>query len=261
MDSNPQSDLDRWRPRGFSLVELLVVISILALLIALLLPTLEAAKDQGRATVCLSGLRQIGLGVTTYVNESRTWWPDGSGWTFDPSVYPHTPSWARVVAKTIGVTYVTEQYNVLDYAPEQYLGFTASLASYKNNGIFQCPGESALNAWGGKNATSYLHNSGAGYRNGFGISDSYLVHPTSAFADYWAPIREGKLIRPSATFFIGESDWVISGWWFEYNNNQFYDATIAGTWHGGGGNYLWADGHAGFLRADRLKPADFDRGP
>ncbi len=56
--------------RGFSLVELLVVIFIIALLIALLLPALAAARNLAESTVCLSNLRQCGLALQEYANEN-----------------------------------------------------------------------------------------------------------------------------------------------------------------------------------------------
>jgi len=53
-------------PRAFSLIELLVVISIIALLIALLLPSLQAARDAARASLCLNNLRQLATSTITY---------------------------------------------------------------------------------------------------------------------------------------------------------------------------------------------------
>ncbi|MFW6039236.1 MAG: type II secretion system protein [bacterium] len=57
------------RIRGFTLVELLVVISIIALLIAILLPALSAARETAQAIACASQLRQVGLGQMMYADD------------------------------------------------------------------------------------------------------------------------------------------------------------------------------------------------
>jgi prepilin-type N-terminal cleavage/methylation domain-containing protein len=57
------------RQRAFSLVELLVVLAIIALLIAILLPSLNKAREQANRTRCLNNIRQIGTALVVYMND------------------------------------------------------------------------------------------------------------------------------------------------------------------------------------------------
>jgi len=60
---------------AFSIIELLVVVSILALLIALLLPSLGRAREAGRAAVCGANQRQLHVAVTNYEQDNDGWLP------------------------------------------------------------------------------------------------------------------------------------------------------------------------------------------
>jgi prepilin-type N-terminal cleavage/methylation domain-containing protein len=63
---------------GFTLVELLVVISVIALLSAMLLPAAHKAREQARRTHCLSTLDQLGKAVGLYADDSGQWYPCAS---------------------------------------------------------------------------------------------------------------------------------------------------------------------------------------
>lgn len=58
------------RPKGFTLIELLVVIAIIAILMAVLMPALSAAREQGKRAVCLSNLKQLTFAWIMYCDEN-----------------------------------------------------------------------------------------------------------------------------------------------------------------------------------------------
>jgi prepilin-type N-terminal cleavage/methylation domain-containing protein len=68
--------------RGFTLVELLVVIGIIALLIAILLPTISSARSQSVLLKCVSNVRSIMQGTHAYMAENRGYCPRGHTYEF-----------------------------------------------------------------------------------------------------------------------------------------------------------------------------------
>src|SRR5262245_18660185 len=99
------------RPLGFTLVELLVVIAIFGVLVALLLPAVQAARESARRSQCVTNLRQVGVALQNYESAKRVL-PYGSDY-YDVTAGPtFKATWAALI-----LPYLEEQslYDRFDF--------------------------------------------------------------------------------------------------------------------------------------------------
>jgi len=84
------------KKRGFTLIELLVVIAIIAILAAILFPVFAQAREKARQSACLSNMKQIGLAMMMYVQDTDgifpsvdcdIWYVDPDGWMYPIKAY------------------------------------------------------------------------------------------------------------------------------------------------------------------------------
>lgn len=91
------------KKKAFTLIELLVVIAVIAVLMGILMPALQRAREQGKATVCLSNMKQIGLAARLYAEDynGKVWlaedYPPGETGNFERMLV-----WQALYQKYVG---------------------------------------------------------------------------------------------------------------------------------------------------------------
>lgn len=128
---------------GFTLVELLVVVAIIAVLIAILLPALAKARQHALIVTELSNMRQVGLAVNMYANDNRGRLPGGPGNDWSGYPYAHDVPRARLY------NYFKDATTSWQYAPAGPSGymqagmdlgsFPNTLASGPSSRVWGCP--------------------------------------------------------------------------------------------------------------------------
>ena len=166
------------RTRGFTLVELLVVISIIALLIAILVPALSAARHQVRSAVCRSNLKQLMNGMFYYIADYEVfpgthglfWYQGlfGTAWR-RPSGVTWDGARDRIVGITVTPPYVQPYH--LDPAFLADVPGKGTIFSYlRDEGVYVCPAdrpgkaEDSSIGGGGNGRLSYSLNAYVGYK-------------------------------------------------------------------------------------------------
>jgi len=198
------------RARAFTLIELLVVIAIVAALIGLLLPSLGAARDAGRSTECVSGMRQMGYFTHQFVNDNDGRMPRSSHSYFAARETP----WAQAFYP---------YYSGREYSQQEREAWRTHVNTH-----VRCPFDERQT-----DDLSY------GYNVYYELTEQETG--TRTFR------RLASVPSPSATVLFGElhedsstPDHVMAHFWVQHSA----PSEVAVIRHGTGAGYALADGHA-----------------
>jgi len=214
MTANP-----RRKTGGFTLVELLVVVAVIALLTALLFPVFAQARAKARQTACLSNLRQIGLAVEQYASD------------YDDTLMP-------------GVLLPTANAS----GDPQYAGWAGAYNAYaRAPGIFRCPASAAPDTLPGalspRTLVSYFFNLNLGGAEApAGLPRASLAAPTVTVL-----VAEDSEGLPGVYAPFGQAGETVSPF-----ANSFAATAPSASRHQGGRCFLLADGHVKWLRPEAV---------
>jgi prepilin-type N-terminal cleavage/methylation domain-containing protein len=145
-------------PRGgFTLVELLVVIGVIAVLIGVLLPVLSRSRAAANRAACMSNVKQLYTGILMYCNDNHGWFPTCAYWANGSSYVQYPEDWIHWQANR----------NIDDSAVAKYVGKGEQL---KN--LLRCPADTFD---GRKAAPSILPGQGP-YLYSYNMNDSMSVN-------------------------------------------------------------------------------------
>jgi len=221
---NRHQPYESGREAGFTLIELLVVIAIIAILAALLLPSLAKAKEQGKSARCLSNLRQLALAATLYADENEQALP----WSVRHWTAPSMPGGAFNYTDPTAANFRINAYWLL----WNFAG--------KNDGLWQCPSaveDKAVTVSGDNSPLiGYMANMFA-----IGVTVSPL-----GLGPAISPKRLPALLNPSRAKLFTDIGANAQGVWdgMTYQNTIFTAQIVPVPLHRASLNAVMADGHA-----------------
>jgi prepilin-type N-terminal cleavage/methylation domain-containing protein/prepilin-type processing-associated H-X9-DG protein len=211
---------------GFTLIEVLVVIGIIAILAAIISPLFARAREAGRRASCLSNLKQIGLAFAMYVDDYDGCYPN----TGDPYLWMGR-RWRWPLAPYLA-------YNARrdPAAPEDPLH---SVGGGRN--VLICPSDpTASTLW---DSTSYA------YSAAFYHTPEQIKAMTTE--DLWK-FNRFPCITQQAIMVDSPGEKVLAAEWLTNHTSP-----KVGWWDWRGArNYLFADGHAKYLQTGKILPAE-----
>ncbi len=203
-----QKRSDRCERRGFTLVELLVVIAIIGVLVALLLPAVQAAREAARLSQCTNNLKQLSLGMHMY-HDSQGQFPTGGnkkasddyhiGWAVQIMPYIEQASWKTSIEALAPNFLLSGQPSRLTNPPS----FGGNNLFATSPPSFVCPSsELGLKSPDATNSTDpqvKATEQGALHYRGNGGSARILVNTT-------AGAKSARAVWGNSGIFFGDSD-------------------------------------------------------
>jgi prepilin-type N-terminal cleavage/methylation domain-containing protein/prepilin-type processing-associated H-X9-DG protein len=229
--------------RGFTLIELLVVIAVIAILMAILMPALNRAREQGQRAVCLGNLKQLGLAGIMYADENNQRLVNVAGGIDRNKGALSEDPW---VGRCWAGDYQTGG-QLPERQQEDEIRDGALWTYVKEIKLFACPtgtrGE--LVTYAAMDGANGLHRTGTFVNNGHYIDD---VGTRIGKTVLWLK-KTTDIVSPGPSkrmVFIDEG-WVTpDSFAVHYNSGQWWDDPP--TRHGDGTNVTMADGHAEYWK-------------